>query len=175
MQFATWRWLFWVVPIITVPLSAASMFIIPSKRATETKSRKKMDIPGVFALTGKKPLQTTNTSFHNISGAIILLIFALSQAPIVGWGTARVLAPLIVAIVMMVGFFFWQTRLHDEHSLIPPKTWFIPNFSVLTLVSFCTQIYLTGPILVLSQYWPAAYNWGALTVGLHVYAPYLFI
>ncbi|KAG6917175.1 hypothetical protein DXG01_003611 [Tephrocybe rancida] len=153
VQFATWRWVFWVVPIITVPLSVASMFIIPSgKHAAEIKTNKKLDVPGVVAFTG----------------SIILLIFALSQAPIVGWGTARVLAPLVVAVTMMVGFFLWQTRLHDEHALIPPKTWFIPNFFVLTLVSFCTQIYLTGPILVLSEYWPAAYNWGALTIGLHV-------
>ncbi|KAJ3563356.1 hypothetical protein NP233_g8991 [Leucocoprinus birnbaumii] len=137
VQFATWRWVFWVVPIITVPLSVLSMLIKPGNRARETKDTKKMDFPGVFALT-------------------------------VGWGTPRVLAPLIIAVFMMAGFFFWQNRLHEERALIPSTTWFIPNFTVLTLVSFCTQIYMTGPILVLSEYWPTAYDWDALTIGLHV-------
>ncbi|EJD00111.1 MFS general substrate transporter [Fomitiporia mediterranea MF3/22] len=152
VQLASWHWVVWVVPMVTVPLSTISIFLIPGKRDRDGHKDKKMDIPGVLVLTG----------------SIILLIFALSQAPDSGWGTARVLAPLIVSVFMMVAFFIWQTRLHEEHALIPPKMWFIPNFLVYIFVSFCTQIYLTGPILVFSEYWPVAYGWNPLTIGLHV-------
>jgi hypothetical protein len=69
---------------------------------------------------------------------------------------------------MIVLFFVWQTRLPEAHALIPPRMWFIPNFLVLVFVSFCTQIYLTGPILILSEYWSGAFGWDPLKIGLHV-------
>ncbi|KAF8968804.1 major facilitator superfamily domain-containing protein [Flammula alnicola] len=131
VQFATWRWAFWIVPMITIPVSAASILLIPGSRtATGSKSHdKRMDIVGVFILT--------------------------------------VLTPLIISVLSFVVFFFYQTRLNENHALIPPKMWFIPNFLVLVFVSLCTQIYLTGPVLVFSVFWPAAYQWSPLTIGLH--------
>ncbi|KAI0072730.1 MFS general substrate transporter [Panus rudis PR-1116 ss-1] len=152
VQFATWRWVIWVIAIISIPLSALSLLLIPHTELDSRARRQRLDFPGVFLLTA----------------AIILLIFALSQAPTVGWGTARVLAPLVTSIATLGVFFFWQTRLPEDTALIPPHLWFIPNFLVLVFVSFCTQIYLTGPIFVFTEYWPAAYNWSPLTIGLHV-------
>ncbi|KAF8509048.1 MFS general substrate transporter [Gautieria morchelliformis] len=151
VQFVTWRWVMWIVPIITLPLSAASAVLVPGQQIKQGKADKKMDVPGVFLLTA----------------SIILLIFSLSQAPITGWGTPRVLTPLIISIIGMIAFFTWQTRLKEAHALIPTRMWFIPNFLILVCVSFCTQIYLTGPILIFGAYWPASYGWSPLTVGLH--------
>lgn len=102
-----------------------------------------------------------------LTGSMILLIFSLSQAPSIGWGTVGVLLPLAISIVGFVLFFFWQTRLDQHQALIPPRMWFIPNFLVLVLISLCTQIYLTGPVLIFSVYWPAVYGWSALEIGLH--------
>jgi hypothetical protein len=105
---------------------------------------------------------------RSLAGSIILLIFSLSQAPSIGWGTAGVLVPLALSMIGFVGFFFWQTRLDESQALIPPKMWFLPNFFVLVFISLCTQIYLTGPVLILSTYWPAAYIWSPLKIGLHM-------
>ncbi|KAJ3871151.1 MFS general substrate transporter [Lentinula edodes] len=153
LQFATWRWVLWIVPVLTIPLSIVSYFFIPKKiRLLSTHSQKRLDVIGILTLIG----------------SLILLIYALSQAPINGWATSIVLAPLLVSLFMMGIFFFRQTRLPEYQAVIPTKMWFIPNFSVLVFISFCTQINLTGPILVLSQYWPIAYNWTPLSIGLHV-------
>jgi hypothetical protein len=129
-----------------------------------------MDTIGVLAITGRL-LNVANviTRLNAFLVSIILLVFSLSQAPVLGWGTARVLASLIISILLMIGFFIWQTQLPVDHALIPPRLWFIPNFLVLVLVSFGTQIYLTGPVFVFSVYWPIAYGWGPLSIGLHVY------
>ena len=171
VQFASWRWVIWVVPIITIPLSAVSILLIPNNQRARGSDDNKMDIPGVVVLTGIDdfPIMLQETDTLCRTGSLILLIFSLSQAPITGWGKARVLAPLVISIAMVVAFFVWQTRLNEKHALIPPKMWFIPNFLVLIFVSFCTQIYLTGPILVFSEFWPVEYDWSALTIGLHVY------
>jgi hypothetical protein len=139
--------------MITLPLAAFSAFIIPGglKVTHHNAKTEKLDIFGVAALTG----------------SLILLIFSLSEAPVRGWGTAEVLAPLIISLLMLVVFFWWQTQLEEANALIPPSMWFLPNFLVLVFVSFCTQIYLTGPILVFSEYWAVAYEWSPLTLGLH--------
>ncbi|KAH8101907.1 MFS general substrate transporter [Cristinia sonorae] len=151
VQFATWRWVVWIVAVVSLPLAAISTILIPKTENDPAAKNQKLDVPGVFAFTA----------------SIILLIFALSQAPSFGWGTARVLAPLIISGALFLAFLYWQTRLPEDTALVPPNMWFIPNFLVLVFVSFCTQIYLTGPILILSEYWPVAYRWSPLTIGLH--------
>ncbi|KDR69690.1 hypothetical protein GALMADRAFT_282590 [Galerina marginata CBS 339.88] len=151
VQFATWRWVLWIVPMITFPLSTISIFLIPGSEVTTDNGKRKMDFLGVSVLTG----------------SIILSIFSLSQAPSIGWGTTGVLLPLTISILGFCLFFFWQTRLDKNQALIPPKMWFIPNFFVLVLVSLCTQIYLTGPILIFSVYWPAVYGWSPFKIGMH--------
>ncbi|THU86518.1 MFS general substrate transporter [Dendrothele bispora CBS 962.96] len=151
VQFASWRWVFWGIACVAVPISLASIWLIPVPSLRMNSKGKKMDYPGVFSLTA----------------SIILLIFAFSQAPTVGWGTARVLAPLIVALLVLCIFFFWQTRLSDQSALIPSKMWFIPNFLILILVSFSNQIYFIGPVVLYSNYYPIHYGWSPLTIGLH--------
>ncbi|TCD70034.1 hypothetical protein EIP91_005286 [Steccherinum ochraceum] len=152
VQFTTWRWTWWLVGCISLPMAILSLLLIPGRQVRSQIKSQRLDIPGVFFLTS----------------SIILLIFAFSQAPTVGWATARVLAPLIISVALILAFLWWQTRLPEDTALIPPKMWFIPNFLVLVFVSFCTQIYLTAPILVYTEYWPVAYSWTPFTVGLHV-------
>lgn len=43
--------------------------------------------------------------------ALILFIFAITSGSADGWATAEVLVPLIVSIFMVVGFFYYETRI----------------------------------------------------------------
>jgi hypothetical protein len=43
--------------------------------------------------------------------SLILFIFAVTSGSTAGWGSAMVLAPLIIAIFGVVGFFFYETRI----------------------------------------------------------------
>ena len=170
VQVATWRWVLWIVPMITFPLSIISIFLIPGAESKTTDNdKRRMDFPGVFLLTGNYRVieNCSNDGMTIIIASIILLIFSFSQAPSIGWGTAEVLAPLIISILGLVLFFFWQTRLDINQAVIPPGMWFIPNFFILVLISLCTQIYLTGPVLIFSVYWPAVYGWSPLEIGIH--------
>ncbi|KAJ7163868.1 MFS general substrate transporter, partial [Mycena crocata] len=151
VKFSSWRWVFWVIAIVAVPISLASIWLIPVDSIKMNTQKKNMDIPGVFLLTA----------------SIILLIFSVSEAPSIGWGTARVLAPLILSVLLLVGFFFWQTRLDPKNALIPPKMWFIPNFLILIMVSFGNQLYFIGPVVLYSVFYPSVYDWSPLTIGLH--------
>lgn len=152
VQFVTWRWVMWITALVTLPLSFIATFAIPGKNTESKATSKNMDGVGIAIITS----------------ALVLLVFALSQAPVIGWSTARVLAPLIISLLMIIGFFYWQTCIPHHTALIPPRLWFIPNFFVLVSASFTTAVYFIGPIFIFSEYWAASYKWTPLTVSLHV-------
>ncbi|KAH8829785.1 MFS general substrate transporter [Flagelloscypha sp. PMI_526] len=108
-QYASWRWVFWFATILALP---ACRHWRDDDPRTEVKH---MDLPGVAALTM----------------AIILFILALTESTTSGWGSAIVIAPLVIAIVLVVSFFFYESWLPQERAAIPSQTWFYKNFSVL--------------------------------------------
>ena len=62
-----------------------------------------------------------------------------------GWGSAGVLAPLIIAVLLVFGFFYFETRIPADRAAIPPRTWFLPNFLVLfftALLPFFWSVYV---------------------------------
>ena len=46
--------------------------------------------------------------------ALILFIFAVTSGSTDGWASAMVLAPLVVSILMVAGFFYWETLIPAE-------------------------------------------------------------
>lgn len=54
----------------------------------------------------------------DIAAALILFIFAVTSSSDVGWGSARVLAPLIISIFMVVAFFLWEARIPFERAAV---------------------------------------------------------
>src|SRR5882757_2948049 len=53
---------------------------------------------------------------HVLIVAIILFIFAVTSGSTDGWASAMVLAPLILSILMMVAFFYWETLIPVENA-----------------------------------------------------------
>jgi hypothetical protein len=42
-----------------------------------------------------------------------------------------VLAPLVLALALVGAFLWWEWRTPFERAVVPPCTWFYPNFAVL--------------------------------------------
>jgi EmrB/QacA subfamily drug resistance transporter len=85
-DWAGWEWIFWV----NVPVGAAVLlltpFVVPeSFRQTE---RRRYDPLGAVSVTA----------------GLALLIYAISEAPNVGWATARTILLLIAAGALLIGF-----------------------------------------------------------------------
>ncbi|KAH8829787.1 MFS general substrate transporter [Flagelloscypha sp. PMI_526] len=119
-QYASWRWVFWFATILALPAAVIGATMIPEQKVSGSEQSiitrvKHMDLPGVAALTV----------------AIILFILALTESTTSGWGSAIVIAPLVIAIVLVVAFFFYESWLPQERAAIPSRTWFHKNFSVL--------------------------------------------
>ena len=61
----------------------------------QTQRWKQLDLGGVSILTA----------------ALILFIFAITSGSTVGWGSAEVIAPLVISVFGVAGFFIYETRI----------------------------------------------------------------
>ncbi|KAG2355363.1 major facilitator superfamily domain-containing protein [Suillus spraguei] len=91
--------------------------------------------------------------------SFILLIFAVTSGSTDGWKSPVVLILLIISIIMIAGFFYWETLLPADRAAIPPRTWFYNNFSVLLatalLPSFCIM-------------WQTVFHWSVMSTAVHM-------
>ncbi|KAG2355276.1 major facilitator superfamily domain-containing protein [Suillus spraguei] len=116
------------------------IFMIPSQIGETAGSRKpkgakwkSLDLVGVGVLT---------VSF-------ILLIFAVTSGSTDGWKSPVVLILLIISIIMIAGFLYWETLLPADRAAIPPRTWFYNNFSVLIM-------------------WQTVFHWSVMSTAVHM-------
>lgn len=116
---ADWRWCFWILAIIALPLSPLSFFLTPKEKVLYHPGAR-IDVISVFQLIV----------------AVVLLIFALTSGNNVGWGTAQVIAPLVISMVAFVLFGWWQTRVDQRSALLPKRIWSYPGFAVLFIICF---------------------------------------
>jgi MFS family permease len=155
VQYATWRWIYWFTTVVAFPIAALGVWLIPAqpeKKAESSMNKlRRLDIPGVAGLTA----------------ALIIFIFALTTAPADGWGSASVIAPLVISIVMIACFFFWERTLPVERAAIPSRTWFYPNFAVLFAASLLPFFWWTNTFTELVPLWQDGYGWSPISAAVH--------
>jgi MFS family permease len=102
VQWASWPWVFWLAAIIAIPIAIVCLFFIPDVGAVEIRNDRfrSLDVPGVSILTS----------------ALILFIFGISSSTEAGWGSAMVLAPVIISIALVVAFFYWETIVPENRA-----------------------------------------------------------
>ena len=98
-RYAGWQYIFF----LNVPIGAAALLLAPrvvpeSRLATD---RRRYDLFGAVAVTG----------------GLSLLVYAISTAPQVGWGTARTVTLLAVSAALLVAFAVIEMRV--EAPLMP--------------------------------------------------------
>ncbi|KAF2110658.1 drug resistance protein [Lophiotrema nucula] len=104
-QYLDWRWVFWIFAILAAIVTVAGYFIIP--------------LP---------PIQTEAISMRNtvdwiggtlITVGLLILLFALSEGNVVGWSTPWVPVLIVVSILMIALFAFWQHYLEKRGTSKP--------------------------------------------------------
>lgn len=98
-QYLDWRWNFFVnVPVGIAVFFAAWRFVPESKADL---GHNKLDMPGAISVTG----------------GLIAMVYAITQAPTKGWTSSEVLTLFAVAIVLLL-FFVWNEN-RSKHALMP--------------------------------------------------------
>ncbi|KAI0804557.1 major facilitator superfamily domain-containing protein [Irpex lacteus] len=159
VQLATWPWVFYFMAIGVFSTAVAAFVFVPLPRNKEKLGRpgvakwKYLDLGGIAILTS----------------ALILLIFAVTEGgSSTGWGSATVIAPLIISVFMIAAFLFFETRLPEEFAAIPPRIWFVPNFAVLFAASFLPFLWWTSVFTGYTSLWQQVYQWSPISVALRM-------
>ncbi|KAF8833506.1 hypothetical protein BDN67DRAFT_976562, partial [Paxillus ammoniavirescens] len=160
VQWTSFHWIFWFVGIITIPVALACLFIIPLEIAKSANNPnvliakwKRLDLIGVSILTA----------------AIILFIFALTSGSADGWTTAEALVPLIMPVLMIAGFFYWETVIPVDQAAIPPRTWFYHNFSVLIGLALLPFLWWIAVFTIFTTLWQDIFHWSAISTAIHMF------
>ncbi|GBE85688.1 Cephamycin export protein [Sparassis crispa] len=157
VEFASWHWVFWFVALVAFPIAGISLLLVPSPERrlnVEPKAAKwkSLDIGGVSILTV----------------ALILFIFSITSGSTDGWASAAVLSPLIISVVMIVTFFYYETRIPFSRAAVPPRTWFLPNFSVLFVTALLPYFWWTTIFMTYTTLWQDVYHWSVISTAIHM-------
>src|SRR5690348_202505 len=116
VRYAGWQYIFY----LNVPVGAAVLLLarrmVPESRLAS--ARRSYDPLGAVAVTG----------------ALVILVYAISQAPTLGWASARTLALLAGSAALLAGFLVIETR--AEAPLLPLRLFRLRTLAGSNAVSF---------------------------------------
>ncbi|KAF8429939.1 major facilitator superfamily domain-containing protein [Boletus edulis BED1] len=160
VQYASYHWVFWFGAIVALPVSLACLFIIPPEIA------KSKDEPDVRCAKWES-LDPIGISILTV--AFILFIYSVTSGSANGWATAGVLTPLIISILLIVGFFYWETLIHVDKAAIPPRTWFYNNFSVLFGSALLPFFWWNAIFIAFVTLWQDVFHWTVISTTIHMF------
>ena len=108
-QYLSWRWNFFINLPVGIFVIVASLKVLHHHK-TDTE-RVSMDIPGAASVTG----------------GLMALVYAITEAPTYGWGSTRILATLLVGLALVAFFVFNEKR--AKHPLMPLSIFKIRNIA----------------------------------------------
>lgn len=104
-QYASWKWIFWILAIFAAGVTVAGHFVIPLP-ALHPKER---DLKHAVDWVGGMM----------ITIAVFALLFALTDGNVVGWKQPYIGVIIALSVVLMVAFIFWQLYL-EKRTTRPP-------------------------------------------------------
>jgi EmrB/QacA subfamily drug resistance transporter len=145
-RYVGWQYIFF----LNVPIGAAAMLLAPrivpeSRLATE---RRRYDPFGAVTVTG----------------GLSLLVYAVSTAPQVGWGTARTAALLAVSVALLAAFVVIETRV--EAPLMPLRIFRLKTLAGANAVSLLLGASFFAFIFIGTLYMQQVLGYSALKAGL---------
>jgi EmrB/QacA subfamily drug resistance transporter len=145
-RFLGWEYIFF----LNVPIGAAALLlaprIVPESRLDVT--RRRYDPFGAFTVTS----------------GLLVLVYALSQAPQHGWGSARTISLLAVAAVLALTFIAIETRV--EAPLLPLRIFRLATVAGANAVGLLLGASFFGFIFVGTLYMQQVLGYSALQTGL---------
>ncbi|GAB1319127.1 Drug resistance protein [Madurella fahalii] len=106
-QYTSWKWVFVVIALMATAITAAAVFIIPSPRhiLREEGASAKASIDWLGAAL--------------VTCGMLALLFSLTEGNVVGWRTPWVPALIVVSLILITLFVFWQRHLEKTGKLAP--------------------------------------------------------
>jgi EmrB/QacA subfamily drug resistance transporter len=140
-----WEWIFFV----NVPIGVAAVFLTLTQ-VTESRDPNAKGVDWIGLLT--------------FSGSLFLLVFALIQGNEKGWGSTRILAYLIGAVVLLVVFVTAEVR--QQRPMLDLSLFRRPAFAGASIVAFAVSASMFSMFLYLTLYIQDVLGYSPLQAGL---------
>ncbi|KAM3558532.1 hypothetical protein ARSEF4850_004569 [Beauveria asiatica] len=114
-QYTSWKWVFGFMAIMAAAISLAGFALIPNSEDSPTLAAA---LKG--GSVGARLRLVDWTGGALITVALIALLFALTEGNVVGWQTAWISNLVMVSLLLIVAFYFWQRRLEKKPDGRPP-------------------------------------------------------
>ena len=145
-RYAGWQYIFY----LNVPIGAAVLLlarlVVPESRLAG--ARRRYDPLGAITVTG----------------ALVLLVYAISQAPTVGWTAIRTLALLAAAAALLAGFLVIETR--AEAPLLPLRLFRLKTLAGSNAVGFLLGASFFSFFFTGTLYMQQVLGYSALKTGI---------
>jgi EmrB/QacA subfamily drug resistance transporter len=144
-KYAGWEWVFFVnVPVGAVVL-ALTRSVVRESRVTGMKG---FDASGAITITG----------------SLALLVYAISKAPDVGWGSARTIGFLIAAVVLFIAFIVIEKRVSNP--MVPFQIFRTKTVTGANVAGFLLGAVVFANFFLLTLYVQQVLGYSALKTGL---------
>ena len=144
-DYLSWRWIFFVnVPVGALVLLLTPRIVPRSRRDAEEHS---YDALGAVL----------------VSAGLALLVYAISQAPNVGWATARTIVLLIASAGLLIGFLVNERRVHDP--LLPFHIFRVRTVAGANAVGFLLGAVIFANFFLLTLYVQDILHYSPLKAG----------
>jgi EmrB/QacA subfamily drug resistance transporter len=145
-KYLGWEWIFFVnVPVGALVFALTPIFV-PESRADMPDRR--FDAAGAVTVTG----------------GLALLVYAISKAPDVGWGSARTILLLLASVAILALFVVIELR--GRAPLMPFSIFRIRSLLGANVVGFLLGAVIFANFFVLTLYVQEILHWSALKTGI---------
>jgi EmrB/QacA subfamily drug resistance transporter len=145
-KYLGWQWIFYVNVPVGALVFALTMPFVPESRAE--LGHRRFDAAGAITVTG----------------GLALLVYAISKAPDVGWGSARTILLLIAAVAILAVFVAIELR--SRAPLMPFRIFRLRSLFAANVVGFLLGAVIFANFLVLTLYVQQVLGWSALKTGV---------
>jgi MFS family permease len=151
VQGATWRWIFWLIPMMTIPTSIVILFYLPLKHQSgdHLQKMKKIDYGGVFL---------------NIASTLLVLIPLSGGGVSYAWSSPFFIAATATGAVLAILFVLYEWKL-VALPIMPLRLFRAPHCWSLYLQSFLTGLAYFGNFFYLPIYFQSILRYSPLVSG----------
>ena len=145
-QGLDWHWIFWVNVPIGIVAAALARLQLSESHGPATR----LDL----------------TAAALVSGGAIAIVWGLIRTGDVGWGSPQVVASLILGVVLIAGFLFWERRATEP--MLPLRLFASRGFAAANATGFLMAGAIFSAAFLISQYFQFALGYSPLATGLRL-------
>ncbi|CAN9480886.1 unnamed protein product [Alternaria alternata] len=151
VEGATWRWVFWIIPIMSVPTSMVILFFLPLKHRSgdHLEKIKKIDYGGMLL---------------NIASTLLLLIPLSGGGVTYAWASPFFIACTAIGAVLGVLFVLYEWKL-VALPIMPLRLYRAPHCWALYLQTFLIGLAYFGNFFYLPIYFQSVLRYSPLVSG----------